>query len=153
MKEKKTYQCEICGHGFHGKKNMQQHVHEGKKSFKCPSFESRFTSKQAVNFHISSYHEKKKPFQCSICAVSFTRKYIFVKYACCFNSWKKKTYTCSICDSSFSQSGSLRKHISSVHEGKKPYTCDTCNQERENWIDTFQQCMEEISRINFCFVL
>ena len=31
----------------------------------------------------------------------------------------KAEYKCSICDSSFAQKGNLKKHIESIHKGKK----------------------------------
>ena len=38
----------------------------------------------------------------------------------------KKPYKCSFCENSFSQKGILKTHIDSVHEGKKPYKCSLC---------------------------
>ena len=38
----------------------------------------------------------------------------------------KKPYKCSLCDNSFSQKSNLKMHIDSVHEGKKPYKCSLC---------------------------
>ena len=33
---------------------------------------------------------------------------------------------CDICDSPFKSEGTLKKHIGSVHEGKKPFKCNKC---------------------------
>ena len=39
---------------------------------------------------------------------------------------KKKTFEHSIYDAAFSQKGSLKMHIESVHEAKKPFLCNDC---------------------------
>ncbi len=35
--------------------------------------------------------------------------------------------TCHICGHCFAQSADLRKHIRTVHEGKRPFACDLCS--------------------------
>ena len=39
----------------------------------------------------------------------------------------KKHFTCSICDYKHSKQGSLAKHIASVHESKEPFKCSQKN--------------------------
>ena len=39
----------------------------------------------------------------------------------------KKPFKCNICDSSFSRNTHLNAHIASVHEGKKPFKCNICD--------------------------
>ena len=39
---------------------------------------------------------------------------------------EKNGYECQICQGMFSQSSSLKTHIASVHEGKKPFKCSSC---------------------------
>ena len=34
---------------------------------------------------------------------------------------------CKTCDASFEGKGDLNRHVSSVHEGKKPFKCNVCN--------------------------
>ena len=38
----------------------------------------------------------------------------------------EKRFKCSLCESRFSKTNDLRRHISSVHEGKRLYQCDKC---------------------------
>ena len=39
----------------------------------------------------------------------------------------KKPFKCESCDYSCSLKGHLNQHVASVHEGKKPFKCKTCN--------------------------
>ena len=39
----------------------------------------------------------------------------------------KEFFKCQVCNSYFKSTRNLNNHISSVHEGKKPFQCDTCN--------------------------
>ena len=40
---------------------------------------------------------------------------------------KKKPHKCSLCHYSCSNKGSLKRHIESVHEKKKPHKCSLCD--------------------------
>ena len=42
---------------------------------------------------------------------------------------KKKPYKCNICDNSFAVMNALKKHIASVHEGIKPFICEICDKD------------------------
>ena len=39
----------------------------------------------------------------------------------------KKPFKCNICDASYSGRTVLKLHIAAVHERKKPFKCDTCD--------------------------
>ena len=39
----------------------------------------------------------------------------------------QKHYTCETCGKSFSEAVSLKKHITTVHEGHKDYKCEFCD--------------------------
>ena len=40
---------------------------------------------------------------------------------------KIRPYVCPICNKAFGQKSSLPGHIASVHEGKRPYACKICD--------------------------
>ena len=35
-------------------------------------------------------------------------------------------FKCERCDSNFDYKHTLKRHVSDVHEGKKPFKCDNC---------------------------
>ena len=39
----------------------------------------------------------------------------------------EKEFKCSLCKSSFTRNNDLKRHISSVHEGKRPFNCEKCD--------------------------
>ena len=40
---------------------------------------------------------------------------------------EKKIIQCSICEATFASGRNLKMHIDSIHKGKKPYKCNTCD--------------------------
>ena len=40
---------------------------------------------------------------------------------------KQGSFQCKICDAFFKEMGTLKRHITSVHEGKKPFECEICS--------------------------
>ena len=47
---------------------------EGKKLFSCPVCDKKFSFKFNIKPHISSVHEKNKPYKCLDCNFSFSQK-------------------------------------------------------------------------------
>ena len=44
-----------------------------------------------------------------------------------YNGDKSKLWECTICGNELSSKHNLESHISSIHEGKKPFQCNICN--------------------------
>ena len=62
-------------------------------------------------------HEKKKPFECSICNKKFTQKgHMNGHIASVHNEMKR--YECNLCTLKYSNQSGLKYHIASVHEKK-----------------------------------
>ena len=53
------------------------------------------------------------------------------KWTHCHHSWREETHKCNSCESSFFLKSSLRLHILSVHEAKKPHKCNSCESSYE----------------------
>ena len=45
-----------------------------KSDITCAICNSNFSNNKCLNQHISSVHEKKKPFKCSVCELCFSEK-------------------------------------------------------------------------------
>ena len=58
--------------------------------------------------------------------MSFSNKCNFKRHVSSVHKGKKP-YQCDMCDASFAQKQQLQIHIASVHERKKPYNCDMCD--------------------------
>jgi KRAB domain-containing zinc finger protein len=39
----------------------------------------------------------------------------------------KKPFKCNICDATFAKNSNMKNHFSAVHEGKKPFKCIICD--------------------------
>ena len=68
--------------------------------------------------HVSTTHEKKKPFKCDICDYICSQKSDMKRHVKSVHEGKRP-FKCDICNASFAQKEKLKSHILSVHEGKK----------------------------------
>ena len=73
--------------------------HVVNRCLKCDVCDSLFKTKFHLKRHIESVHERKKPFKCNICDVSFTE---MGKLNVSLVHERKKPFKCIFCDISFS---------------------------------------------------
>jgi uncharacterized Zn-finger protein len=66
-----------------------------------------------------------KPFKCSECDLGFAKKAELKRHINSVHDGKK-TFKCSICDCIFTKKVELNRHLKKTHEGKKPFNCSTC---------------------------
>ena len=71
-------------------------------------------------------HVEDTCLKCDICSSLFKTKRQLKKHIESVHEGKKP-FKCNICDVSFSQKHNLETHVVSVHEGKKPFKCDKCD--------------------------
>ena len=69
---------------------------------------------------------EKFSLQCENCDKAFSTRSNLNKHVSSIHE-EKKPFKCDICNYSFSQKGHLKTHVSSVHVGKKPFKCDICD--------------------------
>ena len=64
--------------------------------------------------------------KCEICDYSFSSKQIWKRHMESIHEGKKQ-HRCSICEYASSNSGNLKKHINAIHERNKPHKCSLCD--------------------------
>ena len=76
--------------------------------------------------HISTVHEKIRPYMCPICNKSFGQKSSLPGHIASVHEGKRP-YACKVYDKHFVAKQGLQKHEATVHEGKRPYECKNCD--------------------------
>lgn len=61
----------FCQRNFDIQTPIDAYQNETKTWVKCKQCPQRYTSKTRMTYHIRTVHDKKKPFQCKFCKVSF----------------------------------------------------------------------------------
>ena len=142
--QEETYQCKYCNMPFATNSGIKKHL----RKF-CTSDPNRFdliSQMKIENVTILQYQCKKcdKSFSSGGCLRQHNRIHEGKKYDCIFCGKKfyskqnvdkhissvhegKKPYLCSQCGSSYGDKFNLKIHIERVHEGKKPYQCGQCD--------------------------
>ena len=91
------------------------------KIHKCSVCGKDFATKQHLNRHVSSVHEKRRPELCSLCGASFAEKGILAKHMTSVHN--KESHICPICNIEKPSHDYLTAHIRNKHE-KIP--CEQC---------------------------
>ena len=64
--------------------------------------------------------------KCKTCDASFEGKGNLDRHVSSVHEGKKP-FKCNICNASFARKNHLKTHVASVHEGKKPFKCNICD--------------------------
>jgi len=136
--KKKPSECSLCQYKCGSKGNLNRHITLQKKFFTKRTKRLEGYSKSVnllkshgdwhfLNRQKRGVHEKKKPFECSLCQykcvqIGDLNKHIFLLYM------KRKSPLCSLCPYIYKsgQKNNLTKHIAAVREKKKPFVCSMC---------------------------
>ena len=126
----KEFFCKLCDKIYVRNHNFKYHfkkVHEGQKVFKCASCDNEFSQPNSLIEHMRISHGKKDEQlnKCEFCKKLFIRDTDLKRHIHSIHEGKKD-YKCEVSSKSFSHGGDLKKHIHAVHEGNKNHKCESC---------------------------
>ncbi len=131
--------CEFCSQTFRKKTVHRIHVdtvHKGRQVEPCQYCRAIFTSKENLKNHIKRKHPEKVPPQvkevietcCKICNnKDFKTGSHLARHVRSVHQ-KLKNFTCDVCGMAFCFRQGLKKHTISVHENVRNYKCERCPQ-------------------------
>ena len=110
-KEKKPFECPVCGKIFAEKNTIKKHftdIHQRRTNFAyCETCLRNFADETKLKRHTKSVHEEKKIQKCD---ENFSKNFKSKKHAKMVHK-DKKVNRCSYCDLSVSSIVDLKKHI------------------------------------------
>ena len=115
------------------------------------SFQYKKITQKCNKILISSFfavHEKRKQFECQVCAHQFARKHHLSKHILAVHA-KVKPYGCQQCDQSFLQRHHLGAHIMSVHQ---PPIQEEADGTKVPFIYYVSTCIAQNSNLTFKFL-
>ena len=113
--------CDLCTKRFESETRLKTHnssVHgQVGETFFCDNCGKKFRSQHNLNQHKRMMHKKTGMYFCTLCRKAFYNKELL-------NCHVRKTHPptkqkCDFCDITYTCNFALKKHISSIHEGKK----------------------------------
>uniref|UniRef100_A0A915C034 C2H2-type domain-containing protein n=1 Tax=Parascaris univalens TaxID=6257 RepID=A0A915C034_PARUN len=130
----KRYKCLKCGWLYRTIEEVQRHQrreHEAPRerveNITCEFCKQKFMSQNQLREHCSIVHLNQRPYECSICKMTFARKgglnrhnltvHSDFVYNCPYEGCTHAGYKCS---------KALSAHIRSVHTHIRPYKCEQC---------------------------
>ena len=113
--EGKVYKCDQCSIVFKKNSQLKKHMyvaHSTDEKYACKVCGKRFGSPKTRELHELSHKEPQ--FQCSICAKRLKSSYDLEAHE--MEHRGVKPFPCSICGASFTRKGGLGQHLRGVHK-------------------------------------
>ena len=111
--------------------NLTSHistVHNKIKPFKCDLCPISFPQKGGLKMHINIVHKKLRPYKCGNCEESFSFKKTLVRHQIIKHEHKTNAFECKVCSKTFIDHVALGSHVARVHEMQNRFKCDICEQ-------------------------
>ena len=85
------------------------------KRFYCQQCDNTFKTKQGLEKHVSTIHNKEKNYHCEQCMQSFGQKCSLLRHITSIHDGARKQ-ECNICHKTFSQKSNMKIHIFKKHK-------------------------------------
>jgi KRAB domain-containing zinc finger protein len=122
----KTFPCKICGKVLayaHVHKRHMKSVH-GEDKFECSKCKHSTNTENNLQRHTENMHSGVT-YDCNICSSKLHTERSLQTHMITHNENRTK-YGCDLCDYEAFEKSMVKKHKSSVHDGKR-YKCDLCD--------------------------
>ena len=122
------HQCKLCDLKVTTERSLKKHIltiHEGKRPFECKQCDVNYRTRTTLSKHIREIHDKT--FKCLTCFMRFSEASLLKNHEKVHERKKQQpNFKCFICKANYELKTDFAKHISEVHEGKKPLICPYC---------------------------
>lgn len=118
-----VFTCETCGKTFVTKSDLTWHrdKHTKERNFECDICKCMFKSKNALRIH-KRRHLSENKFTCKSCGKKFNSSAALSNHKLVHSDVKR--YKC-FCGNEYKRLESYKNHLS-VHEGRRPFSCQWC---------------------------
>lgn len=123
--------CEICGQGFVGKHNLNNHVKQIHGIKSCKDCNETFPTQYALANHVENVHRTEK-LQCPMCLEILGNRYLKKRHMALVHDCKSSQFVCELCSKVFTRNNKYVQHKLRVHFKEKNCTCEVCGHKAFN---------------------
>nr|XP_033788085.1 zinc finger protein OZF-like isoform X2 [Geotrypetes seraphini] len=119
------YICNEQGNVYMDQSTLKSHEreHEEERPYACTECGKSFSKKPHLTAHLKTHNNQAKPNHCNECGKRFLLKRDLITHQRMHTG--ERPFPCSECGKCFSNKTYLAKH-QKTHSGERPFTCDDC---------------------------